>query len=327
MATIDILNQSGSVEWYTPAVYADVARNVLGGIDLDPASCAEANRTIKADIYYTLGEGTGCEATYYDGSARIWSDGAIQTDGLGEAWHGFRGSAGNALPAKVFLNPPYGYLTKGDYIPPCVKETDLCKRLLASFGKVSGAFVWSWYLLHEYRAGRVGSAILLVNNVPSEQWFHPLKYFPVCETDHRIKFNSPSAVGSAAAQSPDSSPGENGAGATRRDRDQGGLRSTRANILGQKAKPKKQKAAQPTKGSAFIFLPDIDHFRLPPGHPPCGGQGNDLLHYEWEVHPSIAAFIGEFSKFGFIYLPNALALQMRELHRSGKVLRAEGIAA
>ena len=62
-----------SSEWYTPAVYVAAARSVMGGIDLDPASSAEANATIGAAHYYGRGD-----------------------DGLSLAWFG-----------RVWLNPPY----------------------------------------------------------------------------------------------------------------------------------------------------------------------------------------------------------------------------
>jgi hypothetical protein len=46
-----------SAEWYTPSVYVEAARQVLGGLlELDPASCAVANGWIRAARYYSLRE-------------------------------------------------------------------------------------------------------------------------------------------------------------------------------------------------------------------------------------------------------------------------------
>ena len=42
-------------EWYTPKKYVDVARQILGEIDLDPASCIVANRVIKAKQFWFSG--------------------------------------------------------------------------------------------------------------------------------------------------------------------------------------------------------------------------------------------------------------------------------
>jgi hypothetical protein len=68
--------QSMSNDWYTPEKYIIAAREVMGDIDLDPASCAKANKTVKAKEFYSEDD-----------------------DGLNRDWYG-----------RVFLNPPYGKL-------------------------------------------------------------------------------------------------------------------------------------------------------------------------------------------------------------------------
>lgn len=61
-------------EWSTPPKYSESAREVMGSIDLDPASNHEAQLNVNALVYFT-----------------------IDNSGLDKQWFG-----------NVWLNPPYG---------------------------------------------------------------------------------------------------------------------------------------------------------------------------------------------------------------------------
>lgn len=48
--------------------------------------------------------------------------------------------------------------------------------------------VWTEYFLNQYEKGIMNSGICLVPNSTDADWFKPLWNYPICFTDHRIKF-------------------------------------------------------------------------------------------------------------------------------------------
>lgn len=79
---------TGENEWFTPALYIDAARSVLGDIDLDPATHPEAQSVVKASEFFTR-----------------------EDDGLTKDWHG-----------RVWLNPPYAQPRIAQFVEKMVSE-------------------------------------------------------------------------------------------------------------------------------------------------------------------------------------------------------------
>ena len=125
-------------ELLTPPQYIEAVREVLGEIDLDPASSEHANETVRATAFYSPMDG-----------------------GLRKSWTG-----------KVFLSPPLG------------KDDD-----------DGGHGRWPVRLLDSYLNGDVTEAILLVNAETHREWFKPFWDYPVCFTDHTVRFRSPEGDG------------------------------------------------------------------------------------------------------------------------------------
>ena len=73
VGAVHVAQNSGENEWYTPPQYIEAARVAMGSIDLDPASSAVAQKTVKAKRWF-----------------------GIDNDGLDKVWRG-----------NVWLNPPY----------------------------------------------------------------------------------------------------------------------------------------------------------------------------------------------------------------------------
>jgi DNA N-6-adenine-methyltransferase (Dam) len=96
---------TGENQWFTPPEYLAAARQVMGGIDLDPATHPAAQQTIAADRFFTPKE-----------------------NGLLQEWHG-----------RIWLNPPYSSLEAGVKIPFAlsilsIREGDLLLSRLSDLG-------------------------------------------------------------------------------------------------------------------------------------------------------------------------------------------------
>lgn len=104
------LKESVHVEWYTPIEYINAAREVLGGIDLDPASSELANETVQAPLFYTE-----------------------EQNGLIREWHG-----------RVWLNPPYGK-GSGLFTTKLVEEYDAGRTTAAILLLNAYGFDSEWF--------------------------------------------------------------------------------------------------------------------------------------------------------------------------------------
>ena len=88
--TPHVSNNSGENEWYTPIEFIKAAREVMGRIDLDPASCEAANKTVQATKIFTVND-----------------------DGLKQKWRG-----------NVWLNPPYASDLIGKFADKVAESKD-----------------------------------------------------------------------------------------------------------------------------------------------------------------------------------------------------------
>lgn len=165
--------------WFTPPEIIKRVHAVMGGIDLDPASCAKANEIVGAKQFFTAAD-----------------------DALNRPWRG-----------RVFVNPPGTCVTN-----PILATWDMSgekpkiKRLPGYFTVCGNANVCScdlpskfWQkLMVEFTEGRVTSAIYLgfsLNQLSTLQCGmyiegedSPRKYsrspmdFPLCIIKQRLKF-------------------------------------------------------------------------------------------------------------------------------------------
>jgi phage N-6-adenine-methyltransferase len=112
---------TGDNEWFTPSEYIEAAREVLGRIDLDPASNVIAQeKTVKAARYFTR-----------------------EDDGLAQEWLG-----------RVWLNPPYATDKIGPFVDKLVQEV-FCGRVTAAIMLTHNYTDTAWF----HTAARSASAL------------------------------------------------------------------------------------------------------------------------------------------------------------------------
>lgn len=161
----DTMFSSTSGEHYTPVDIAERVRACLDGIDLDPASSAKANMTIKADRYYS--DPFAYDPSDYDKNAFSGRDGLVLSWQCRTLW----------------LNPPFS-------IP---KRNPSGAIALNSKGepmrqRVIDKWVSRWRATVNAHLVADG-AMLLVPARTDTEWFQPLLGLPMCFVAGRLKFS------------------------------------------------------------------------------------------------------------------------------------------
>ena len=97
-----VANNSGDNEWYTPKEYIEAARQVLDGIDVDPASNPVANDIVQAATFYTA-EDSGLDKDWY---GTVWMNPPYESGLIGQFAEKLCDSyaSGNVTGAIVLVN-------------------------------------------------------------------------------------------------------------------------------------------------------------------------------------------------------------------------------
>lgn len=148
MQAHQLINQdSRNYEYYTDPAYTNLARQLLGGIELDPASSPAANRHVKADRIFT-----------------------IDDDGLSQPW----------TCKTLWINHPF---SRGE--ARCTTDRSKCnKKVCKDRGyhideRIPSNKEWIDKLVNSFKTGAIrGEALSITYAATSETWFRPLQQYP-----------------------------------------------------------------------------------------------------------------------------------------------------
>jgi hypothetical protein len=163
-----LINQtSGEVEYFTPIEIIEAATDCIGFIDLDPASCEEANKIVGARKIFTK-----------------------KDDGLSRPWKSIT----------LWMNHPFG---KGEMrcpIPHSRCKKQMClppdedhpnRRGYHIDYDIPGNSDWIDKLIREWGAESFDQACCITYATTSEDWFRPLLAFPQCFLHGRTNYRLP----------------------------------------------------------------------------------------------------------------------------------------
>lgn len=154
-----IHQDSGVVEYGSPPAIVNLARQVMGGIDLDVATSTLFNDAIVK-------------------AGKIWT---VEDDGLSKPWRG-----------RVWMNHPF---SKGE--KACPADRSKCKKKVCRTRgyhidvDTPGNADWIEKLVEEYMMGRATQACNICYAATSEAWFRPLLRFPQCFIHGRVNYLLP----------------------------------------------------------------------------------------------------------------------------------------
>ena len=111
-----VSQSTGNQEWYTPKNIVDAARNVMKGIDLDPASSYVANKIVQATRIFTIDDDAlALEKTW---CGKVWINPPYKTNLI------------NSFSERLLYEINLGHVTQAIWLSNNATETRWGQRVL-----------------------------------------------------------------------------------------------------------------------------------------------------------------------------------------------------